>query len=228
MAGLTQRGCGRRSPHRRGALGTASGRHRAGLLRIQIQRNLINHTFILVCHLNPAPSAGLWGWQNELKEKRGTRGCREHCGVGAPAGPRGLGTGQPGQLGEERNGPEAVEGKKRQQRKGHQSLPWPVTAAPTRTQSRVVPARSYRHQGGSPCPQQHDRAGWVPEPQPRLGLCSWNGNTQQQTLNPRGSLPVLPVPTNPAGLLNHAAEQEEQELLKAPRAPCPGSTPGTE
>lgn len=82
MAGLTQRGRGRRSPHRRGALGTASGRHRAGLLRIQIQRNLINHTFILVCHLNPAPSAGLWGWQNELKEKRGTRGCREHCGVG--------------------------------------------------------------------------------------------------------------------------------------------------
>lgn len=39
-------------------------------------------------------------------------------------------------------------------------------------------------------------------------------------------MPALPVPTNPAGLLNHAADQEEQELLKAPRAPCPGEHTG--
>lgn len=55
-------------------------------------------------------------------------------------------------------------------------------------------------QGASPCPQQHGRAGRVPEPWPRLGFCSCDGNAQQQTPNTRGSLPALPVPTNPAGL----------------------------
>lgn len=61
----------------------------ASYLRIKINRNLINHTFILVCRLNLAPSTGVWDWQNELKEKSGTRGCGEHCGAGAPAGPLG-------------------------------------------------------------------------------------------------------------------------------------------
>lgn len=50
---------------------------------------------------------------------------------------------------------------------------------------------------------------------------------QHTAANPKPTwMPVLPVPTNPAGLLNHAAEQEEQELLKAPRAPCPGEHTG--
>lgn len=50
---------------------------------------------------------------------------------------------------------------------------------------------------------------------------------QHTAANPEPTwMPALPVPTNPAGLLNHAAEQEEQELLKAPRAPCPGEHTG--
>lgn len=182
-----------------------------------------------MCHLNPAPSAGLWDWQNELKEKRGTRGCREHCGVGAPAGPWGLGTGHPGQLGEERNGPEGLEGKRWQQRKGHQSLPWPVTAAPTRTQSRVVPARSYRHKGPPPAPSSTAVLGGCRSPGP-----GWDSAAAMVTHSSKPQTHGDPClrcqsqPTQPGSLKPCGRTGGAGAAARLRGHPAPGSTPDTE